>query len=180
VERSHKRLRKKNSAIPRNALTVEPCSINPTTIHQNEDLGQDGDIDIVNEVEDVNLDDQIQVLDSDDKGEVGIPNRRRSNRQITRPSRFANAITIGVQLGRMFSSDQSWNNLCPLKTLPNALVTLEQDVKSSSHLSRPEITKLRELHFLDSMNNADWDPHRECAIGTPIMHAEALENIPTN
>jgi hypothetical protein len=52
---------------------------------------------------------------------------RRSNRRSKPPSRFANAVILGLQIGQFFKTDASWNNLIPLKPLPE-MVYLEQDV----------------------------------------------------
>jgi hypothetical protein len=89
---------------------------------------------------------------------------RRSHRQSKPPSRFCNMVTIGIQIGRMFSTDQTWDNLQPLKHLPEVVrIPLEQDMTSSSYLSHPEINKLKELYYLDSFDS-DWDPCTEIEV----------------
>jgi hypothetical protein len=94
-------------------------------------------------------------------GEIGETNIRRSNRRTKLPSRFANAVTIGLQIGRFFCTDPIWDTLSPLKPLPEKLlVPLEQDMTSSSFLTRAEVEKMRELYYLDRLNE-EWDPHTE-------------------
>jgi hypothetical protein len=57
------------------------------------------------------------------------------------------------------STDTSWNNLIPLKPLPET-VYLEQDVSQPTFLSRQELRKLKELCYIDKMNE-EWDPEKE-------------------
>jgi hypothetical protein len=98
-----------------------------------------------------------EALDTGERSHVGT---RKSNRRTKPPSRFANAVTIGLNIGRFFYNDQHWNALTPLKPLPPTMVPLEQDMTQSSFLSRPEINKLREMYYLDTLNE-EWDPHTE-------------------
>jgi hypothetical protein len=108
-----------------------------------------------------------------------LPTVRRSNRRSNPRSRFVNTIMLGLQLGRFIKTDTSWNNLIPLKPLPER-VYLEQDVSQSSFLSRPEIRKLKELSYLDRLNE-EWDPSprskRYYDIVTLEMCEEYVERI---
>jgi hypothetical protein len=106
-------------------------------------------------------------LEPEDEG-VDATTVRRSNRRTKPPSRFENAVILGLQLGQFLNTDNSWNSLIPLKPLPET-VYLEQDVSQptflsrqelSTFLSRQELHKLKELCFIDKMNE-ERDPDNE-------------------
>jgi hypothetical protein len=94
-------------------------------------------------------------------GEIGETDIHRSNRRAKPTSRFVNAVTIGLQIGRFFCTDPNWDTLSPLKLLPEKLlVPLEHHMTSSNFLTRAEVAKMREFYYLDRLNE-EWDPHTE-------------------
>jgi hypothetical protein len=112
-------------------------------------------------------DDQVLETDLEDTGqeqdlqlgEIDEPLIRRSNQRMKTPSRFANAVMIVLQIGKALFTDPVWNALVPLQTLAGTNgIILEQDMTSSNFLSRPEISKLRELYCADSLMD-EWDPN---------------------
>jgi hypothetical protein len=66
---------------------------------------------------------------------------------------------LDCKIGQFFKTDASWDNLLPLKPLPET-VYLEQDVFQPTFLSRQELRKLKELSYIDKMNE-EWDPENE-------------------
>jgi hypothetical protein len=74
---------------------------------------------------------------------VDDPTIRHSTRRTKPPSRFANAVMIGLQAARFFNNYMSWDNLTPLEPLLEIrVVSLEQDVSGPRFLSRQEAPKL--------------------------------------
>jgi hypothetical protein len=104
--------------------------------------------------------------------------RTRSGRQPRPPSRFAQAVTAGLQIGTMFSTGQSFDALVPLMPLPTMTkVPLEQDMTTSSFLTPPEMAKLREMRYLDAMNDP-WDPHTAIERILAHRHTRYCRRIP--
>jgi hypothetical protein len=68
---------------------------------------------------------------------------------------------IGIQAARFFNNDMSWDILTPLQPLPEIPVaSLEQDVSGPRFLSRQEARKLKDLCYMDRLNE-EWDPNTE-------------------
>ena len=102
------------------------------------------------------LDDEL-ISDSgrlhDSGKDVGQPTRR-SNRKIKPPSRFVNAVMVGLQLGKLLYTQPLWSAMTTLQELPGTKgIVLEQDFTSFNFLSKPEVTKLRELYLADSFTS---------------------------
>jgi hypothetical protein len=75
-----------------------------------------------------------QMLDGEETEDTHI---RRSNRKVRQPSRFANAVMVGLRIGKLFHTDPIWDTLSPHKELPQFWeVTLEQDMTSFRVFSR--------------------------------------------
>jgi hypothetical protein len=102
----------------------------------------------------------------------------KSGRPTRLPSRFAHAVTVGVQLGRMLSTAPSYESLVPLQPLPSlTAIPLEQDMTTSSFLTPPEFSKLRELYYLDSINDP-WDPHTAIELILKHRHTRYCRRAP--
>jgi hypothetical protein len=96
-----------------------------------------------------------------DSGEADEPMVRPSNRKSRQLSLFANKVSIGLGIRRVFHSDTDWENLNPIKFLPEEnLITMEHNVTPVCALSRQKVLKLKEISFLDRMSEG-WDPHPE-------------------
>jgi hypothetical protein len=96
-----------------------------------------------------------EVLDKDDRhsdsGEEVRQPTRRSGRKVKPPSRFANAVMIGLLFGMFCYTQSVWNIIQPLQDLPGTNgIVLEQDMTSSNFLSRPEVAKLCEIYIADT------------------------------
>jgi hypothetical protein len=160
MERQHKRFRKKRGA--RGALT-ERSKVNGK-IQANDGIPRIEEDALREDTEDENMiDEQDDHQENEDEiaeeidaiigpGEEEVYSIRRS------PSRFVNAGMVGLQMGKFLYSEPIGNVLTPLQNVPGAhAIILEQDMTTSSFLSRPEVNKLRELYVADSFMQ-EWDP----------------------
>jgi hypothetical protein len=158
MERQHKRFRKKRGT--RGALT-ERSTVNGK-IQANDGVARMEEDAIREDTEDENMiDEQDDHQENEDEtseendtaidpGEEEVYSIRRSGRKTRQPSRFVNAVMLGLQMGKFLYSEPIWNVLTPLQSVPGAhAIILEQDMTTSSFLSRPEVNKLRELYVAD-------------------------------
>jgi hypothetical protein len=158
MERQHKRFRKKRGA--RGALT-ERSTVNGK-IQANDGVARIEEDALREDTEDENMiDEQDDHQENEDEiaeendttidpGEEEVYIIRRSGRKTRQPSRFVNAVMLGLQMGKFLYSEPIWNVLTPLQSVPGAhAIILEQDMTTSSFLSRPEVNKLRELYVAD-------------------------------
>jgi hypothetical protein len=123
-----------------------------------------------------------EILDKDDRqsdsGEEARQPTRRSGRNVKPPSRFANAVMIDLQFGRFCYTQPIWNTMQTLQDLPGTNgIVLEQDFTSTNFLSKPEISKLRELYMADSFME-DWDPDTEIEKVIKHRHTRYVRRIP--
>ena len=111
-------------------------------------------------------------------GEEGDQTVRKSNRKSKPPSRFIQAVMIGLQMGKFLHTDPMWNVLKPLQDLPSTHgIVLEQDMTASSTLLRHGINKMRELYVADSFAD-DWEPDAEVEKILKHKHTNYVRRLP--
>jgi hypothetical protein len=151
LKRQHRRIKRKE------ARRLKKSIIDDTT-HMEEQPQMTGEVNDLPEL--MEFEDDEMALDSDVDDEV-TTHPRRSQRRTKPPSRFANTVKIGKRIGKFFDNDGSLNQLRPLKSLPTTKSTvLEQDVSGPIEQSPEEIRRLRDLIYMDKLNE-EWDPNME-------------------
>jgi hypothetical protein len=97
-------------------------------------------------------DDMALDPDEDEDEDLQEHGPRRSSRKTKHPSRFANAVKLGMKVGKLFDSDTSWNNIIPLKPLPERNKYSWSKIQASYPHKRSE-TCLSSVIWIDSMKN---------------------------